>query len=72
MTAEKREQIIRIIIAVMVGVIIVQAIAMVILFVSVGRAKTIYKEALDERVEMREDVSKNYGLGGEENLPPKP
>ena len=72
MTAEKREKIIRLIIAVMVGVIIVQVIAMVILFVSVGRVKTMYKEALNERVEIREDVGKNYAEGGEEDLPPRP
>ena len=85
---EKREFIMYIIIAVMAGVIIAQTIIAVTLYTSVSKAKTMYEEALDERVQMQEEInrlineetSNNYSddipfvtEGGEElSLPTQP
>ena len=55
---EKREFIMYIIIAVMAGVIIAQTIIAVTLYTSVNKAKTMYEEALDERVQMQEEINR--------------
>ena len=82
-----KKHIIPIIIAVMACVIIVQTIIAVVLWTSINRAKTMYNEALNERIEMQEEinrlteeeVSDSYDVipfvteGGEEiSLPPQP
>ena len=69
------------------GIIVIQAIIMIILWTSIGRAKTMYSESLNDRIEMQEEinrlteeeVSDNYDdipyvtEGGEElSLPTQP
>ena len=78
--AAKKENAARIIIAVMACIIAVLTVAAVVLTISVSRTKAMYEEALQDRIEMQEeinaltdgktDVSGNYGAKSDEtNIP---
>ena len=78
--ALKKESASRITIAVMACIIAVLTAAVVILFISVNKTRAMYGEALQDRVEMQEeinaltggnaDVSGNYGTDeGETDIP---
>ncbi len=72
----KKERTARIIMAVMTCIIAVLTVAVIVLFISVNKTKTMYEEALNDRAAMQEeintltdgktDVSGNYGAGGSE------
>lgn len=87
MNMEKRQRLIRILIAVLVCIIIIQTVIAIVLWTSINRAKTMYTESLNDRIEMQdeinrlneEEVSDNYDdipfvtEGGEElDLPTRP
>ena len=55
---ERREFLMHIIIAVMIGIIVAQTIITVVLYTSLSGTKAMYDEAQSDRLEMQEEINR--------------